>query len=100
MGDNWLGQSSLVFERFFFFFFFELEVYCPLRKQQDMIVQLSVTSYVYHLETQEKLDNRLSSRSHVNKTESAKHSGHRGRPRRKSQRVWVSRQRMKERVTM
>jgi len=35
-----------------FFFFFELEVYCPLHKQQDMIVQLSVTSYVYHLETQ------------------------------------------------
>jgi len=37
----------------FFFFFFELGVYCPLRKQQDMMVQLSVTSYGYHLATQE-----------------------------------------------
>jgi len=42
-----------------FRFFFELGVYCPLHKQQDMIVQLSVTSYVYHLETQEKVNNRL-----------------------------------------
>jgi len=44
-----------------FFFFFELEVYCPLRKQQDMIVQLSITSYIYHLVSQEEVDNGLSS---------------------------------------
>ena len=36
--------ESLEFIHSIFFFFFELGVYCPLHKQQDMMVQLSVTS--------------------------------------------------------
>jgi len=66
------SKSDQVLGKFFFFFLFELEVYCPLCKQQDMIVQLSVTSYVYHLLTQEKVDNRLASWSEIIKTEGIK----------------------------
>jgi len=38
-----------------------------------MMVQLSVTSYRYHLVTQEKVNNRLSSLTDVNKTKGTKH---------------------------
>jgi len=37
-----------------------------------MIVQLSVTSYIYHLVTQDKVNNRLLSWLDISKTESTK----------------------------
>jgi len=39
-----------------------------------MMVQLSITSYGYHLVAQEEVDNRKSSITDVNKTESARRS--------------------------
>ena len=55
------GNGDASVRKIDFFFFFELGVYCPLHKQQDMMVQLSITSYGYHLVTQEEVNNRLSS---------------------------------------
>jgi len=65
-----------------------------------MMVQLSITSYGYHLLTQDKVDNGMSGITDVNKTESVK-SSRPSRPaeKKESQRVRASRQRTEKGVT-